>query len=66
MSENKPIQLGLCCLNTTLRAKSTPIFSSRSVQLKTFEKKGIEFLKEKIIQIEMASNPPELISTKSI
>ena len=50
MSENGMIQLGLCCLNTTLRAKSTPIFSSRSVQLKTFEKKGIDFLKEKILQ----------------
>ena len=50
MSENGLIQLGLCCLNITLRAKSTPIFSSRSVQLKTFETKGIEFLKEKIIQ----------------
>ncbi len=50
MSENGVIQLGLCCLNTTLRAKKTPIFSSRSIQLKTFETKGVEFLKEKIIQ----------------
>lgn len=43
MSENGVIQLGLCCLNTTLRAKKTPIFSSRSIQLKTFETKGVEF-----------------------
>lgn len=50
MSENGLIQLGLCCLNTTLRAKKTPVFSSRSVQLKTLEDKGVEFLKEKIIQ----------------
>jgi len=50
MSENGVIQLGLCCLNTTLRAKNTPIFSSRSIQLKTFETKGVEFLKKKIIQ----------------
>ena len=50
MSENGLIQLGLCCLNTTLRAKKPPIFSSRSIQLKTFETKGIEFLKEKIIE----------------
>ena len=47
MSENGLIQLGLCCLNTTLRAKKTPVFSSRSVQLKTLEDKGVEFLKQK-------------------
>lgn len=50
MSENGLIQLGLCCLNTTLRAKREPIYSSRSIQLKTLETKGVEFLKEKIIQ----------------
>ena len=50
MSQNGAIQLGLCCLNITMREKKTPVFSSRSIQLKTFETKGIEFLKEKIIQ----------------
>ena len=44
------VQLGLCCLNISLRSKKTPIFSSRSVQLKTLESKGVDFLKEKIIQ----------------
>ena len=41
--------MGLCCLNTILREQKPPIFSSRSIILKTFETKGIEFLKEKII-----------------
>jgi UV DNA damage endonuclease len=49
MSKQQEIQLGLCCLNTILREQKPPIFSSRSIILKTFEKKGIEFLKEKII-----------------
>jgi UV DNA damage endonuclease len=50
MSINKSIQLGLCCLNTELRAKTPTIFASRSVILKTLETKGIDILKDKIIQ----------------
>ena len=50
MSDNKPIQLGLCCLNTVLRLKKPPVFASRSIILKTFEDKGFEHLREKIIQ----------------
>ena len=50
MSENKSIQLGLCCLNTQLREQKPPIFASRSIVLKTFETKGIDHLKEKILQ----------------
>ena len=50
MSENKSIQLGLCCLNTQLRGQKPPIFCSRRVIIKTIEKKGIKALKEKIIQ----------------
>ena len=42
------IQLGLCCMNTVLRAQG--VFSSRSIILKTFETKGIDHLKEKIVQ----------------
>jgi UV DNA damage endonuclease len=49
MSKEEEIQLGLCCLNTILREQKPPIFSSRSIILKTFQTKGIEFLKEKII-----------------
>ena len=39
MSENKSIQLGLCCLNTQLRGQKPPIFCSRRVIIKTIEKK---------------------------
>ena len=49
MSENKKIQLGLCCLNIELREKKPTIFSSRRVTLKTLEEKGINNLKNKII-----------------
>ena len=49
-SSNKSIQLGLCCINTHLRAQKPPIFASRSIILKTFNEKGFEYLKEKIIQ----------------
>ena len=50
MSENKPIQLGLCCLNTVLRNQKPPVFASRSIILRTFKEKGIDHLKDKIIQ----------------
>mgnify|MGYP003317864011 CR=1 FL=1 len=50
MSNNKPIQLGLCCLNTVLRSQKPPVFASRSIILKTFEEKGFEHLRDKIIQ----------------
>ena len=49
MSENKSIQLGLCCLNIELREKKPTIFSSRRVTLKTLEEKGVDNLKNKII-----------------
>jgi UV DNA damage endonuclease len=31
------IQLGLCCINTVLRAQKPPVFASRNVMLKTFK-----------------------------
>ena len=49
MSENKSIQLGLCCLNIELREKKPTIFTSRRVTLKTLEEKGVDNLKNKII-----------------
>ena len=50
MSVAKPIQLGLCCINTILRAQKPPVFASRSIILKTFEERGFEHLRDKIIQ----------------
>lgn len=49
MSINKNIQLGLCCLNIQLRENKPTVFSSRRVTLKTLEDKGIDNLKNKII-----------------
>ena len=50
MSENKPIQLGLCCLNMTLRAQNPSIFASRKMIIRTIKQKGIICLKQKIVQ----------------
>lgn len=50
MSQNKPIQLGLCCMNSKLRNQKPSIFASRKMIIRSVEEKGIETLKEKIIQ----------------
>lgn len=50
MSVNKPVQLGLCCLNITMRESKPTVFSSRTMIIRTVKEKGIECLKEKIIQ----------------
>ena len=50
MSTNKPVQLGLCCLNMELRDQKPSIFSSRKVIIRTIKEKGIDILKDKIIQ----------------
>ena len=50
MSENKPIQLGLCCLNMTLRGQNPSIFASRKMIIRTIKQKGIYILKIKIIE----------------
>ena len=51
MSENKPIQLGLVCLNTVLRAqKPFSVFASRKMIIRTVKEKGIAQLKAKITQ----------------
>ena len=40
MSVNKPIQLGLCCINTKLRAQTPPVFSSRRMIIRTIDQDG--------------------------
>lgn len=51
MSENKPVQLGLCCLNTVLRSQTPfPVFASRKMIIRTVKEKGIGSLKAKITQ----------------
>lgn len=50
MSDPKPVQLGLCCLNTVLREQKPPVFSSRTLILKTLSEKGIDELKTRVTQ----------------
>ena len=38
MSQNKPIQLGLCCLNITLKNEKPSIYASRKMMMKTIKK----------------------------
>ena len=46
MSKNRPIQLGLCCLNITLRARCPSIFPSRTMRLRTIH---LPELKKRVI-----------------
>ena len=48
MSINKKIQLGLCCMNTTLKNQKNPIYSSRKIILRIIEQKGVEELIKRI------------------
>ena len=50
MSQNRPVQLGLCCLNTQLRAQKPPVFASRKMIIRSVEEQGIEVLQQKILQ----------------
>jgi UV DNA damage endonuclease len=50
MSNNRPIQLGLCCLNITKRIENPTVFSSRKMIIRTIKKKGIYALKMLIIE----------------
>ena len=50
MSLNRPVQLGLCCLNLTLREQKPSVFASRKMIIRSVEEKGIDALKEKILQ----------------
>jgi UV DNA damage endonuclease len=52
MSKNKPIQLGLCCLNTELRGQKVSIFASRTMTQKKLleigEEKGVKEIKKRV------------------
>ena len=51
MSVNKPIQLGLCCMNITLKNdKKNPIYTTRSIISTTVKKKGIDELKRRVYE----------------
>jgi len=50
MSHNLPVQLGLCCMNTTLKKNKPPVYCSRRMIMRTIKEKGNDVLKEKIIK----------------
>ena len=50
MSENKPIQLGLCCLNITLKNQKPSIYPSRKIILRIIERDGINELKCRVLK----------------
>lgn len=43
-----PIQLGLCCMNTVLRAQKPPVYPSRTMTMKMVEAQGLDVLKAKV------------------
>ena len=49
MSVNRKIQLGLCCMNISLRKSNPPIYSSRTIIKRIINEKGIDELKRRII-----------------
>lgn len=49
LSINKPIQLGLCCMNTTLKAEKK-VYASRKIIIRIIEERGIVELKKRITQ----------------
>ena len=50
MSQNKPVQLGLCCMNTTFKKQKPPVYASRRIIVRIVNEKGIEELKTRIIK----------------
>ena len=47
MSEPKPVQLGLCCMNTTLK-KEKKVYASRKIIIRIIDERGIEELKTRV------------------
>ena len=50
MSHNLPVQLGLCCMNTTLKREKPPVYCSRRIIVRTVRKLGIDELKKRILK----------------
>ena len=48
-SLNKPVQLGLCCMNMTLKEQKPPVYASRKIIMRIIDQKGIEELKHRVI-----------------
>ena len=49
-SIERPIQLGLCCMNVTLKKQKPPVYAARRIIIKTIDKLGIDELKRRTLQ----------------
>ena len=49
MSVKRPVQLGLCCMNKTMKAYKPPVYAARRIIIRIIEEKGIEELKRRIL-----------------
>ena len=49
MTEPKPIQLGLCCMNTTLKKQKPPVYAARRIIIRIIDERGIDELKRRIL-----------------
>ena len=49
MSEPKKVQLGLCCMNTTLKKQKPPVYAARRIIVRIIDEKGIDELKRRIL-----------------
>ena len=49
MSQKKPVQLGLCCMNTTLKKQKPPVYAARRIIVRIIDEKGIDELKRRIL-----------------
>ena len=50
LSEERPVQLGLCCMNVTLKKQKIPVYAARRIIVKQIHKLGIEELKKRTLQ----------------
>ena len=49
-SIERPVQLGLCCMNVTLKKQKPPVYAARRIIVRMIDKLGIEELKRRILQ----------------
>ena len=48
-SIERPVQLGLCCMNITLKKKPVPVYAARRMIVRMIDKLGIEELKRRTL-----------------
>ena len=48
-SVERPVQLGLCCMNVTLKKQKPPVYAARRIIVKQIDKLGIEELKKRTL-----------------